>query len=43
MKKRLTSLLLALTLALTCLTPSLAAETGGTFWLTASTSDTTLI
>ena len=43
MKKRLTSLLLALTLALTCLTPSLAAETGGTFWLTASTADTTLI
>lgn len=43
MKKRLMSWLLALTAVLTCLTPASAAPEGGTFYLTASTADRTLI
>lgn len=43
MKKRLISWLLALAAALTCLTPASAAPADGTFYLTASTADRTLI
>lgn len=43
MKKRMLSLLLALVLALTCLTPVYAAPGGGTFYLTASTAERTLV
>ena len=43
MKKRMLSLLLALVLALTGLTPVYAAPDGGTFYLTASTAERTLI
>ena len=43
MKKRMLSLLLALVLALTSLTPVYAAPGGGTFYLTASTAERTLI
>ena len=43
MKKRMLSLLLALVLALTGLTPVYAAPGGGTFYLTASTAERTLI
>ena len=43
MKKRILSLLLALVLALTGLTPVYAAPDGGTFYLTASTAERTLI
>lgn len=41
MKKRMLSLLLAMVLALTCLTPVYAAPGGGTFYLTASTAERT--